>query len=170
MCCLSLTSHQPTYVHIDGVVDYLLRISQALIINPRHACAARVTLLCLFVCLSVCYNTPGLSVVDRTLNFRHQRSADDTLECSDSWILLTMLASRDMAKFVSQEDYERASLPETSAHMINHMLLQFVIDHVLFFQSLVRFCVSERFPVGELSHLPKSSGRPLCRACPGCGD
>ena len=25
-----------------------------LIINPRRACAARVTVLCLFVCLSVC--------------------------------------------------------------------------------------------------------------------
>ena len=35
------------------------------VINPRRACAARVTVLCLFVCpsvcLSVCYNTPGLS-------------------------------------------------------------------------------------------------------------
>ena len=32
-------------------------------------------------------------------------------------------------------------VPETSAHVINHMLLQFVIEHVLFFV---------RFPVGEL--------------------
>ena len=31
------------------------------IINPRRACAARVTVLCLFVRLSVCYNTPGFS-------------------------------------------------------------------------------------------------------------
>ena len=54
----------------------------------------------------------------------------------DSWILLTMLASRDMANFVSQEAYEQASLPETSAHVINHLLLQFVIEHVLFFQRL----------------------------------
>ena len=29
-----------------------------------------------------------------------------------------MFASRDMANFVSQEAYERASLPETSAHVI----------------------------------------------------
>ena len=53
--------------------------------------------------------------MDRTLKFRHQQSADDTLECFDLWILLTMLASRDMANFVSQEAYERASLPETSS-------------------------------------------------------
>ena len=44
--------------------------------------------------------------MDRTLKFRHQKSADDTLECFDSWILLTMLASRDMANFVRQEAYE----------------------------------------------------------------
>ena len=43
--------------------------------------------------------------MDKTLKFRHQRSADDTLECFDSWILLTMLASIDMA---SQEAYEPA--------------------------------------------------------------
>ena len=61
----------------------------------------------LFVCLSV--TTLQASVVDRTLKFRHQRRADDTLESFDSWILLTMLPSRDMAKSVSQEAYVRAS-------------------------------------------------------------
>ena len=29
--------------------------------------------------------------------------------------------------------------------------------------------MSERFPVGELSHLSKSSSMPLCKACPGFG-
>ena len=29
--------------------------------------------------------------------------------------------------------------------------------------------MSERFTVGELSHLPKSSSKPLCKACRGCG-
>ena len=37
-----------------------------------------------------------------TLKFRQQRSVSDTLQCFDSWILLTVLGSRDMAKFVSQ--------------------------------------------------------------------
>ena len=80
------------------------------IINPRRACAARVIVLCLFVChcVTVSDTTLQASVVERTLKFRHQRSADDTLECFDLWILLTMLASRDMAKFVSQEAYDRS--------------------------------------------------------------
>ena len=111
------------------------------IINPRRACAARVTVLCLCVSQSVsqsvCVSDTTLqaSVVKETLKFRHQRTVNDTLQSFDSWILLTMLGSRDMAKFVSQEAYDRASLPETSAHVINHMLLQFVIEHVLFYQS-----------------------------------
>ena len=29
--------------------------------------------------------------------------------------------------------------------------------------------MSERFPVGELSHLSKSASMPLCKACPDCG-
>ena len=64
-----------------------------------------------FVCLCVavyvlCVSDTTLqaSVVKGTLKFRHQRSVNDTLECFDSWILLTMLDSRD----VSQEAYERA--------------------------------------------------------------
>ena len=59
----------------------------------------------LFVCLSVCLSVTTLqaSVVDRTLKFRLQRSADDTLECFE----------RDTANFVSQEAYERASLKLT---------------------------------------------------------
>ena len=88
-----------------------------------------------------------------TLKFRHQRTVNDTLQRFDSWILLTMLGSRDMAKFVSQEAYDRASLPdaETSAHVINHMILQFVIEHVLFYQT-IQFC-----PVCELSRLFKQA-------------
>ena len=84
--------------------------------------------------------TLQVSVVKGTLNFRNQRSVNDTLQCFDSWILLTMLGSRDMAKFVSQDAYDRASLPETSAHVINHMLLQFAID---FFRA-VWFCALSR--------------------------
>ena len=77
------------------------------IINPRRACAARVTVVCLFVihslyvCMYVSDTTLQASVVVRTLNFRHQRSVNDTLECFDSWILKRMLRSRDMTKIVS---------------------------------------------------------------------
>ena len=89
----------------------------------------------------------------KTLKFRHQRSADNTLECFDLWILF---ASRDMAKSVWQEAYERASLPEPQAHVINHLLLililQFVIEHVLFLQRL--FSVTSYFGFVCQSVLP----------------
>ena len=91
------------------------------IFNPWRAYAAIDRGLQYSVCLSVYLSVTTLqaSVMDRMLKFRHKRSADDTLECFDSWILLTMLASRDM---VRQEAYEQASLPETSAHVIKHSL------------------------------------------------
>ena len=113
--------------------------------------------------LTVSDTTLQASVVKGTLKFRHQRSVNDTLQCFDSWILLTMLVSRDMAKFVSQEAYDGANLPETSAHVINHLLLQFVIEHVLFYQSISFLCVFL-----FVSCLVCSS-KPLCNACPGCG-
>ena len=72
------------------------------------------------------------SVVKETLKFRHQRTVNDTLQSFDSWILLTILGSRDMA--TKKLTIEPVSLLETSAQVINHMLLQFVIEHVLFYQ------------------------------------
>ena len=97
----------PCYMNENIATKELIPI----VINPRRACAARVTVLRLFVCLSVCLSVTTLqaSVVDRTLKFRHQRSAGHTLECFDSWILLKLLPSRDKPKSVSQEAYERAS-------------------------------------------------------------
>ena len=86
-----------------------------------------------------------------------------------------MLASRDMASFVSQEAYERAtcSLPETSSARDQSVALNLAVrdrTHALFCRDfLVWFCVSERFTIGELSHLPKSSSKPLCKTCPGRG-
>ena len=64
--------------------------------------------VCVCVCVTMSDTTLQASVVDRTLKFRYQRSVNDTLQCFDSWILLTMLGSRDMAKFVSQEAYDRS--------------------------------------------------------------
>ena len=83
--------------------------------------------------------------MDRMLKFRYQRTADDTLECFDSWILPTILASRSISNFVSQEAYERDSLSEleTSVHVItlcDQSCALAVFDRtrtlVLFFQSL----------------------------------
>ena len=62
--------------------------------------------------------------MDRTLKFRLQRSADDTLECFDS-LILTMLASRGMANFVSQEAYE------PQGHVINLFLICYYARLVL---------------------------------------
>ena len=64
--------------------------------------------VCQSVSQSVCVSDTTLqaSVVKGTRKFRHQRSVNDTLQCFDSWILLTMLGSRDM----SQEAYDQASL------------------------------------------------------------
>ena len=69
-------------------------------INPRRACAARVIVLCVSLCHWVCLILLQALVVKGTLKFRHQRSVNDTLQCFDSLILLTMLGSRDMAKIV----------------------------------------------------------------------
>ena len=58
--------------------------------------------------MCVCVTVSEASVVDRTPKFRHQRSVNNTLQRFDSLILLTMLGSRDMAIFVSQEAYDRS--------------------------------------------------------------
>ena len=60
------------------------------------------------VCVTVSDTTLQASVVKGTLKFRHQRSVNDALQCFDSWILQTMLGSRDMARSVSQEAYDRS--------------------------------------------------------------
>ena len=120
------------------------------------------------VCLSVSQsvsqcvsdNTLQVSVVKGTLKFRHQRSVNDTLQCFDSWILLTMLGSRDMAKFVSQEAYNRASLPEISAHVINLLSDpggKKEEDDQSHARDRTRALLSRAFPVCELSRLFKQA-------------
>ena len=96
--------------------------------------------------------------MNKTLKFRHQRSAEGTLECFDSWILLTMLASKDMASFVRQEAYERASLPdaETSSARDQSLILQFVIEHVLFFPEIL-YSITSYFGFVCQSVLPLAS-------------
>ena len=113
----------------------------------------------LFVCQSVsqsvCVSDTKLqaSVVKGTLKFRHQRCVNNTLQCFDSWILLTVLGSRDMAKFVSQEAYDRASDRDLSARDQSHALAVLNRTHALLSE---QFCLM-RFSVGELSHLFKQA-------------
>ena len=75
----------------------------SVVINPRRACAARVTVVvlcvCLFVCLSVC-----LSVYDysRTTGYEAAYERYQQLQCykgkkNNVGILLKRLRSRDMA-------------------------------------------------------------------------
>ena len=175
VCCkINLVTFN-VYSITPGPVHFFLSSIVALLTLGAHAQRGLQYSVCVSVCLSVYLSVTTLqaSVVYKTLKFRHQRSADDTLECFDSWILLTMLASRDIASFVSQEAYERASLPETSSARDQSVALNLDRTRALFSRDfLVRFCVSEaeRFTVGELSHLPKSSSKPLCKACcPGRG-
>ena len=72
------------------------------IINPRRACAARVTVswsVCLFVCLSVCLSVDDYS---RTTGYEAAYERYQQLQCYKSMkinvaILLKRLRSRDMA-------------------------------------------------------------------------
>ena len=73
------------------------------IVNPRHACAARVTVVGLRVCLSVCQFV-CLSVDDysRTTGYEAAYERYQQLQCykgmkSNVAILLKRLRSRDMA-------------------------------------------------------------------------
>ena len=71
----------------------------AMVINPRRACAARVTVVVLHVCLSVC-----LSVYDysRTTGYEVAHERYQQIQCykgkkKNVAILLKRLRSRDMA-------------------------------------------------------------------------
>ena len=73
------------------------------VINPRHACAARVTVVvlcvCLFVCLSVCLS---VSIYSRTTGYEAAYERYQQLQCykgrkNNVAILLKRLRSRDMA-------------------------------------------------------------------------
>ena len=72
------------------------------VINPRRACAARVTvvgLVCLFVCLSVCLSVDDYS---RTTGYEAAYERYQQLQCykgmkNNVAILLKRLRSRDMA-------------------------------------------------------------------------
>ena len=71
----------------------------SIIINPRRACAARVTVVVLCVCLSVCLSTPDYS---RTTGYEAAYERYQHLQCHKGTkrklaILLKRLRSRDMA-------------------------------------------------------------------------
>ena len=83
--------------------DNFPRPRQKSVINPRRACAARVTVVglcvCLFVCLSVCLFVDDYS---RTTGYEAAYERYQQLQCykgmkNNVAILLKRLRSRDMA-------------------------------------------------------------------------
>ena len=83
------------------VIVYLLWMSihDTIIINPRRACAARVTVVVLCVCLFVCLSVDDYS---RTTGYEAAYERYQQLQCYKSKknnvaILLKRLRSRDMA-------------------------------------------------------------------------
>ena len=66
------------------------------VINPRRACAARITVVvlcvCVSVCLSVCYHSSGGMV---------------HVYAPTNWILIKMLRSEVMASFAYHESHQR---------------------------------------------------------------
>ena len=74
-------------------------LEEACLINPRRACAARVTVLGLCVCLSVCLSVDDYS---RTTGYEAAYERYQQLQCykgmkNNVAILLKRLRSRDMA-------------------------------------------------------------------------
>ena len=77
----------------------MARVHQTRIINPRRACAARVTVVGLCVCLSVCLSVDDYS---RTTGYEAAYERYQQLQCYKGMkknvaILLKRLHARDMA-------------------------------------------------------------------------
>ena len=73
------------------------------IINPRRACAARVTVLSLSVCVCVCVCVSVTSLTATPLTHRYkvryESNANALLKVFDSWISLKILCSKVTALF-----------------------------------------------------------------------
>ena len=71
------------------------------IINPRRACAARVTVLSLSVSVCVCESVTSLTAMPLTHRYkgRYESKANAVLKVFDSWILLKILCSKVTALF-----------------------------------------------------------------------
>ena len=74
-----------------------MALSLSFLINPRHACAARVTVLSLCVCVSV----TSLTATPLKYGYkeRYESKASAVLKVFDSWISLNILRSKVTALF-----------------------------------------------------------------------
>ena len=73
-----------------------------LIINPRRACAARVTVLSLCVC--VCVTSLTATPLTYRYKVRYKSQANAVLKVFDSWISLEIFCSKVMALFAYRDD------------------------------------------------------------------
>ena len=87
------------WLSVYKTITMIVDIMHIIIINPRRACAARVTVVGLYVCLFVC-----LSVYDysRTTGYEAAYERYQQIQCykgrkNNVAILLKRLRSRDMA-------------------------------------------------------------------------
>ena len=76
------------------------------IINPRHACAARVTVLSLSVCVCVSLSVTSLTATPLTHRYkvRYESNANALLKVFDSWISLKILCSKVTALFAHLDE------------------------------------------------------------------
>ena len=71
------------------------------VINPRRACAVRVTVLSLSVCVCVSESVTSLTATPLTCRYkgRYESKANAVLKVFDSWISLKILCSKVTALF-----------------------------------------------------------------------
>ena len=97
-----------------------------LIINPRRACAARVTVVGLCVCLSVCLSVDDYS---RTTGYEAAYERYQQLQCYKGMkinvaILLKRLRSRDMANMHNQHWFTSTRFSPFSAPWTKGLCIQ----------------------------------------------
>ena len=104
LCVRSFTLYSLTLLHTCAAKCYSVRLSFTVtlvicyVINPRRACAARVTVVVLCVCLSVCLSATvlALQATRRLMSDTNSFSATRARK-SNVTISLKRLRSRDMA-------------------------------------------------------------------------
>ena len=97
--CMCFRMGNKARLHVYTYIVLNTRCSLRCMINPRRACAARVTVLGLCVCLSVCLSVDDYS---RTTGYEAAYERYQQLQCykgmkNNVAILLKRLRSRDMA-------------------------------------------------------------------------
>ena len=77
------------------IVESVHRLFCYMIINPRRACAARVTVLSLSACACVCESVTSLTATPLTHRYkgRYESKANAVLKVFDSWISLKILCT-----------------------------------------------------------------------------